>query len=345
MSLGANHRAHSRENYSFAKGVSAWWKPDGGSEYLHLGALTGIRMIPREERYSHFTNVLGGRAKDLDIVTQRELAVSFNMEELNLPNYQLAMGSKEAATVGTRDIPFARVHKNPGAGKTIKLGQTGIKNVVARGPLLEGAEVLYDALSFAASGESAESNHFNNVTSPLTVVGAVTTYAGITFAVGKLYRLGTEIIRVTAIAGDDVTFARGQLGTTNAVHANGVAIEEGSGDYSVDLTTGLMTILWEGELDDAVAVPRIHVRCDKEVDVQEFKIWTGEALEGDFMLQRVGKSGAAWQLRVRGSMRNDGEISLGDGSAIDSIPMSIEALVDEGDDLGDFALVDQGELA
>jgi hypothetical protein len=264
MALGANHRAHSRENYSFAKGVSAWWKPDGSSEWRHLGALTGIGITPREERFSHFTNVLGGRAKDLDIVVQRELAISFTLEELNRDNLQLAFGSKAAAQVGTRDVSFARVHKNPGGALTIKLGQTDIKNVVIRGPLLEGAEVTY-------------------------VAGA-------------------------------------------------------GNDYTVDLATGIVTILAGGDLEDEEVVPKIHIAYEKEVSVQEFKIWTGEALEGDFKLQRIGKSGAPWVLQVRGSLRNNGDVPLGDGSALDSIPMSLEAFVDEGDDLGDFALVNAGEL-
>lgn len=88
--------------------------------------------------------------------------------------------------------------------------------------------VLVDVLFFVASGKVCAANDFNNVTSPLTVIAAVTTYGGaggIVFAVGQLFRLGTEIMRVTAVVGNDVTFARGELRTAITAHANGVSIE------------------------------------------------------------------------------------------------------------------------
>ena len=65
---------------------------------------------------------------------------------------------------------------------------------------------------------------FNNTDDALTVTGAVTTYPDITFVVNSYIRIDDEVLKVTVVTAD-VTFARGQVGTTNVAHADGAAIE------------------------------------------------------------------------------------------------------------------------
>jgi hypothetical protein len=66
---------------------------------------------------------------------------------------------------------------------------------------------------------------FNNVTDPLLVVGAAVTYPGTNLALNNYIKIGTEILKVTVVAGNDRTFARAQFGTVAAAHANGVRID------------------------------------------------------------------------------------------------------------------------
>lgn len=74
------------------------------------------------------------------------------------------------------------------------------------------------------SSDDTSGNDFNNTTDPLTVTNAVTSYTHITFATNLLIQIEDEIMRVTGVAGNDVTFAREQGGTTKAAHTSGKSI-------------------------------------------------------------------------------------------------------------------------
>lgn len=93
--------------------------------------------------------------------------------------------------------------------------------------------------SIIDTGNLTQNNDFNNTTNPLTVTGALTTYTGgyafrdtcfhLTPIPGKYWLLDgaltpTEQIMVTAINGNDVTFARGQAGTPITAFPNGRGI-------------------------------------------------------------------------------------------------------------------------
>lgn len=83
--------------------------------------------------------------------------------------------------------------------------------------------------------DTGTAGDFNNTTDPLTVNMTVALYAAMApggtdeVAVGDLYRIGDEMLEVTSITGQYVTFIRGISGTTNAVHANSQTIYEGDG--------------------------------------------------------------------------------------------------------------------
>ena len=62
---------------------------------------------------------------------------------------------------------------------------------------------------------------FTNTTNPLTVSSAVTNYGNITFVSGMFLKIGTEIMEVTEVSGNDVTFQRGVFGTDISSHASG----------------------------------------------------------------------------------------------------------------------------
>jgi hypothetical protein len=343
----ANLRAHSKDNYGLAKKVQMFTRPKGSTgPWNSLGSVKNVQMDTEQTVLEHFTNYLGARAKDREDIIERRHRIDFVLEEINTHNLKLALGRgyrDSEAGPSTKDVKYEKTLTNPGAGEEIDLEKTDIKNVALRSVGLEDDET-YAELAFAASGESAENNEFNNVTSPLTVVAAVTTYAGITFVVGELFRLGTEILRVTAIAGDDVTFARAQLGTVNAVHANGVAIEEGTGDYHVNLTTGKVTILWAAAsaLEDEATVPQVHAFFEQERDVEEFEVFDGQTIECELQFQ-YGVPGQDVE-QVFGPyasviLKNNGPIQIGDGSTYQEIPMQAEITVEAGAAFGTVGIV------
>ena len=65
------------------------------------------------------------------------------------------------------------------------------------------------------------STDFTNTTDPLTVTSAVTNYGNITFVSGLFVKIGTEIMEVTNVSGNNVTFQRGVFGTDIISHASG----------------------------------------------------------------------------------------------------------------------------
>lgn len=62
----------------------------------------------------------------------------------------------------------------------------------------------------------------NNTTDPVAI--NVTTGHGVYFAAGDILKVESELVRVTSVATDAVTVARGFGGSTNAAHGSGVAI-------------------------------------------------------------------------------------------------------------------------
>lgn len=340
----ANLRAHNPDNYKVQRKVQIFGRPRGSSgPWESFGSIKDVVAELEKETIPHFSNYLGDRVKDREETIQRTCRVDFTFEEFNAVNLRHILGRGwEAGSDGVKDILFDKTVTNPGAGGTINLGKTDIKNLVARSVSLEDDET-YDELAFAASGEVAENAEFNNVTSPLTVVAAVTTYGLITFVVGKLFRLGTEILRVTAIAGNDVTFARAQLGTVAAAHANGVAIEEGTGDYHVNLTTGIVTILWAAAsaLEDEDTVEEIHLSFQQERDVEEFELFPSQIVELEVQMQYGSGNQVeeVWGPITNATLKNNGPISIGDGSDWAGVPMRIEGLASIDSTFGTAGIV------
>ncbi len=117
-------------------------------------------------------------------------------------------------------------------------------DVVSSTKVTIGADVYEIEIVNTDTTDDTAGGSFNNTTSPLTVAGAVATYANCVFAIGSLFRIENEILRVSAIAAGAVTFLRGQSGTTIAAHANGSSIYKGDGiDVGSTIAVGLVTTL------------------------------------------------------------------------------------------------------
>jgi hypothetical protein len=344
----ANLRAHNPDNYEVAKRLQLFARPHGSAsaaDWISLGSVKNVQIDSESTPLEHFSNYLGARAKDREETIERRLRIDFTLEEMNVPNLKLALGRgfrDSEAGPSTKDMKHDQTVTNPGAGGTIDLGKTDIKNVIVRSPSLEDDET-YDELAFTDSTDDAQGGDFNNVTNPLTVVAAVTNYAAITFVVGLLVKIENEILRVTAVVGNDVTFARAQLGTVAAAHADGTSLLVGAGDYHVNLTTGILTILWAaaGALEDEETVPQVHVFFEQELDVEEFEIFDGNPVQCELQFQ-AGIEGQVQKILgpyTNCFLRNSGPISFGDGSDYEEIPMQAELTVKGNGSFGTAGIV------
>lgn len=97
-------------------------------------------------------------------------------------------------------------------------------NVVSAEKVVIGADTYEVEIVNTDSLDDTAKGDFNNTTDALTVLGAVVTYSNITFTPGLFIKIGTEIMEVTSVDGNDVIFDRGVFGTTTATHADGTAI-------------------------------------------------------------------------------------------------------------------------
>lgn len=110
-------------------------------------------------------------------------------------------------------------------------------------------------------------------------------------------------------------------------------------DYTVDEAAGTITILAGGALDGGDA--EVHVFFEKTVDSQKWEIFSGEEIEGEAQFQLLTE-GAAQNVWTFGnvSIRNNGDISFGDGTTYQQIPLTLEILVDEDGEIGTEHLID-----
>ncbi len=95
-----------------------------------------------------------------------------------------------------------------------------------------GSRILIDTTQVTQGGD------FNNTTSPVIVAEA--DYPAITFQVNDYYKIGNEILKVTVVAGGNVTLARAQFLTANAAHADGVAIYNATYNHRLQIEIAKM---------------------------------------------------------------------------------------------------------
>lgn len=346
-----NKRTSNPDNLSTAEGVQLWTRKKDSvdpADWKSLGIAKDISINAESVALEHFSNYRGARAKDREVTTERKLSIDFTLEEINIDNLKLAFGFgiENDAEAGTKEIPFEKTVTNPGAGVEAELGQSPIQNLVVRSSSLED-DVTYDEATLTVdTTEDTENAEFNAVTSPLVVVAAVVTYSAITFVVGQYVKIGSEILRVSAINGNDVTFQRAQLGTTNAVHANGVSIFIASaGDYIVNETTGIWAPILDGALD-SLDVTEVHLFFEKVVNVKKFEIFPADTVEVELKLVILGEGGTP---QVYGpfesaTLKNNGAIPIGDGSDWEGIPMTASVTIDTSGTFGDLGVINEGEV-
>lgn len=115
----------------------------------------------------------------------------------------------------------------------------------------------------------------------------------------------------------------------------------GGTDYSVNLTTGVISIIASAALDSIVTVPEIHVYWTKSVATEKFTLFNGTPIRGQAQYQVLTESGARIVITLTNvTIKNDGELTFGTGEKWIEMPLSLEALADSSGVLGYFHVID-----
>lgn len=142
-----------------------------------------------------------------------------------------------------------------------------------------GGDVFEVEIVNTDSSDTTADGDWNNTDDPLTVTVDGTTYPNLNGALaeGDLIRVENEIMAVTGVDGDDVTFKRGVSGTSAASHADAQAIYTGDGIAGGStVAVGLVTTLTPDAFTDALVGDIAGGRGSE--DVTALKISANEVL-------------------------------------------------------------------
>lgn len=337
-----NFRAHNTKNYERIKRLQLFIREKGSTgPWESVGSVKDVTARVEQDILEHFSNYLDDRVKDAEEIFSRRCQIDFTFEEFNSLNYKHALGHGFAAsTDGVKDVLYEKTKTNPGApGAVVDLGVEDIKNLAIRSVTHEDDVTYVEGNFDTDTTETTGGGSFNTTT---TITIAVADYPGITFAVGQYLKVENEILRVSAVSGGNATLQRAQLGTTAAVHADDVAIYEGTdGDYIADLTNGKVAILLGGDLEDDVAIKEFHASFQKELQVEEFDLFPGRLIECEVQLQygKADQIEKVWGPIMNAVLKNNGDIAIGDGSDWAGIPMRIEGFASQEGEFGTAGIV------
>ncbi len=116
-------------------------------------------------------------------------------------------------------------------------------------------------------------------------------------------------------------------------------------DYTVDLGTGIITIVPGGDLDDPEET-EVHVSYQKEVSTEKFEIFPGQSFEGQAKFQVFTPGGIKYAIEFGNVViRPNGAFAMGDGSTWQEMAFQLDILVDTNGELGHMHVIDDEELA
>lgn len=142
---------------------------------------------------------------------------------------------------------------------------------------------------------------------------------------------GSVIVRSPMLGVDEVTYST-------------------PGDYTVDASTGIITIVSSGALnindeDAPTGVPELHIFYRKEVESQKFEMFPGDEITGEAKFQVLTPGGLQYVAEFGNvTIKNNGDISIGDGTAFQQIPLTMNILVDPTGVLGTMHVIGEDEL-
>ncbi len=119
-------------------------------------------------------------------------------------------------------------------------------------------------------------------------------------------------------------------------------------DYTVDYGLGQVTIKPGGGLvntDPVTGVPEIHIQFAKNVETQSFEVLPGTLVKCRAKIQVLTTEGAQYVGVFNNCVLTvNGNVTIGDGSAYEDIPMSLETLEDSSGKVGTTHFLNSDEL-
>lgn len=116
-------------------------------------------------------------------------------------------------------------------------------------------------------------------------------------------------------------------------------------DYTVDLTTGILTITPAGGLDDPEET-ELHIFYTKTVSAEKFEIFPGQSVTGQAKFQVFTPGGIKYAIEFGNVViRANGALAVGDGTNWQEIPLQLDVLVDNAGELGHMYVIDDEEVA
>ena len=142
-----------------------------------------------------------------------------------------------------------------------------------------------------------------------------------------LAAIGTEVVRQTLQEDPDTIYVGG--GT----------------DYTYDPVLGTITIETGGALASAATVPEVHIFFEKSFMTQSFEIHDGQEIEVEAKFHVLSPNGIQYQLVIPNAiLRNNGDVTIGDGTVFQSVPLQIDLLDDGTGKLATMHVVDKADL-
>lgn len=127
--------------------------------------------------------------------------------------------------------------------------------------------------------------------------------------------------------------------------AETVYVEGVGQDYTVDLGTGIITILAGGDLADEGTVEEVHIFFEKSLDGQTFQLFPGQEIEVQAQFQVLGEGGTPQIYDIPSAvLKVNGALQFGNGDAFQAVPMRLEALAGSTGSLGEGFVPDEGEI-
>lgn len=128
----------------------------------------------------------------------------------------------------------------------------------------------------------------------------------------------------------------------NLEPAAGPTIFANPAAYTVDTVNGEIDITVAGPLDPGPS--EVHVFWEKTVNTQKFEVFPGTVVEGEAQFQVMTPGGIQYVLTMKSvSIINNGDVTIGDGTAFQEVPLSLSILVDTTGKLGELHIVDDAD--
>jgi hypothetical protein len=226
MALAANP-----SNYLFGKG-RIYFKPPGAAAFLDLGNVPKFEVTPAVTKVEHYTSRYGLKIKDLDIITEKKVTATIDIEEFSIDNLNLAFLGDTVVAASQASGNISAQSATMVKGQFVELGKYNvfITKITYSGKTGTGFTIG----ETVTGGTSTATGKVAWVTSAYIEVIAVAK----TFAVGETITGGTSTTTAQVAAADTVE----DVVVVNAASSPTTRYALGA-DYDLDDVSGMVRAL------------------------------------------------------------------------------------------------------